>query len=129
MSAQTPTVLERILESTREELERRKRELPLQELEYRALSIGGGGDVRERRFAAALTEPGIAVIAEFKRRSPSAGALREAPDLHEIVGAYERSDAVLVGESLMRSENPEAALRTLRGDPAGSAKRSPRPGG
>ena len=72
-----------------------------------------------------MREPGIAVIAEFKRRSPSAGALREAPDLHEIVGAYERSDAVLVGESLMRSENPEAALRTLRGDLAGSAEGSP----
>jgi indole-3-glycerol phosphate synthase len=37
-------------------------------------------------------------------------------------------DAVLVGEALMRSENPEAALRTLCGDPAGTAKGSPRPG-
>ncbi len=35
----------------------------------------------------------IAVIAEFKRRSPSAGPLHAAPDLHAIVGAYERGGA------------------------------------
>jgi indole-3-glycerol phosphate synthase len=34
--------------------------------------------------------------------------------------------AVLVGETLMRSTDPEAALRTLRGDPAGSAAGPPR---
>jgi indole-3-glycerol phosphate synthase len=33
------------------------------------------------------------VIAEFKRRSPSAGALREAPTVAEVVGAYERGGA------------------------------------
>jgi indole-3-glycerol phosphate synthase len=93
MSAQTPTVLERILQSTREELERRKRELPLEELEYRAFASGGAGETSPRRFAAALTEPGIGVIAEFKRRSPSAGTLHHAPDLHGLVRAYERGGA------------------------------------
>jgi indole-3-glycerol phosphate synthase len=93
MSAQTPTVLERILESTRAELERRKRELPQQELEYQAFAIGGAGEGSPRRFAAALRKPGIAVIAEFKRRSPSAGTLHHAPDLQELVGAYERGGA------------------------------------
>jgi indole-3-glycerol phosphate synthase len=93
MSAQAPTVLQRILESTREELKRRKRELAPEELEYRAFAVGGGREGSPRRFAAALREPGIAVIAEFKRRSPSAGTLREAPDLHELVGAYERGGA------------------------------------
>jgi indole-3-glycerol phosphate synthase len=93
MSAQTPTVLERILQSTRDELERRKRELPQQELEYQAFAIGGAGERRPRRFAAALREPGIGVIAEFKRRSPSAGTLHHAPDLHGLVRAYERGGA------------------------------------
>jgi len=51
-------VLERILASTREELERRKRELPLQELEYQAFAIGNGGEASERRFAAALRDQG-----------------------------------------------------------------------
>jgi indole-3-glycerol phosphate synthase len=86
-------VLERILESTREDLNARKRDLPPEELEYQAFAIGNGGEASERRFEAALTEPGIAVIAEFKRRSPSAGTLGRAPDLHELVGAYERGGA------------------------------------
>jgi indole-3-glycerol phosphate synthase len=93
MSAQTPTVLEKILQSTREELERRKRELPQQELEYQAFASGGAGEGRPRRFAAALRESGIGVIAEFKRRSPSAGTLHHAPDLHGLVRAYERGGA------------------------------------
>jgi indole-3-glycerol phosphate synthase len=93
MSAHPPTVLGRILASTHEELERRKRELPTQELEYQAFAIGGAGEEAPRRFTAALGEPGIAVIAEFKRRSPSAGKLHEAPDLHELVAAYERGGA------------------------------------
>jgi indole-3-glycerol phosphate synthase len=97
-AAQTPTVLERILQSTREELERRKRELPQEELEYEAFAIGGAGgtsagETGPRRFAAALQEPGIGVIAEFKRRSPSAGTLHHAPDLHGLVRAYERGGA------------------------------------
>jgi hypothetical protein len=35
--------------------------------------------------------------------------------------ATETSLSVLVGETLMSSEDPEAPLRTLRGDQAGSA--------
>ncbi len=104
MSVHPPTVLERILASTREELERRKRELPPQELEQQAFAHGRAGagagaapgaadEASSRRFAAALRKPGIAVIAEFKRRSPSAGTLRETPDLHELVTAYERGGA------------------------------------
>jgi aspartate-semialdehyde dehydrogenase len=41
---------------------------------------------------------------------------------------FAAAGAVVVGEALMRSENPEAALRTLRGDPAGNAEGSPGPG-
>ena len=113
MSANTPTVLERILASTREELERRKRELPLQELEYQAFAIGNGGEASERRFAAALRGPGMAVIAEFKRCSPSAGALREAPDPHEIVGAYERGGATALSV-LTEGPNFDGSLEDLR---------------
>jgi indole-3-glycerol phosphate synthase len=127
------SVLEGILASTRVEVERRKRELPLEELRRRALAEGGeldgesgyGGEVdgekrnsgeagaRERRFYRALTGPGIAVIAEFKRRSPSAGALRERPQLRELVGAYERGGASAVS---VLTEGPhfEGSLEDLR---------------
>jgi indole-3-glycerol phosphate synthase len=114
MSAQTPTVLGHILASTREELERRKRELPPAELEYQAFAIGGSGDEpSSRHFGAALSEPGIKVIAEFKRRSPSAGTLREAPDLHELVGAYERGGASALSV-LTEEKHFDGSLEDLR---------------
>ncbi len=113
MSSGAPTVLERILESTREELERRKRERSPEELEYQAFSIGGSGEVSPRRFWTALQEPGIAVIAEFKRRSPSAGALREAPDLHEMVSSYERGGASALSV-LTEEKHFDGTLEDLR---------------
>jgi indole-3-glycerol phosphate synthase len=112
-AAQTPTVLERILESTREELVRRKSDQPLRELEYQAFAIGRAGEASPRRFAGALREPGIAVIAEFKRRSPSAGTLHEAPDLHELLGAYERGGASALSV-LTEGPNFDGTLEDLR---------------
>jgi indole-3-glycerol phosphate synthase len=113
-----PTVLERILESTREEVDRRKRETPPEEL--RAGSPARPGLDGERpgpagggRFREAVAGPGIAVIAEFKRRSPSAGALRERPDLRGVVGAYERGGAAALS---ILTEGPhfEGSLDDLR---------------
>jgi indole-3-glycerol phosphate synthase/phosphoribosylanthranilate isomerase len=54
------------------------------------------------RFVGALERPGFGAIAEFKRRSPSAGDLRPNGDVVEVARAYERSGAramsVLVDE-------------------------------
>jgi indole-3-glycerol phosphate synthase len=112
MSTLTPTVLERILQSTREEVKRRKRKLPLKELEYQAFALGGER-ASERRFGAALQKPGMAVIAEFKRRSPSAGKLREAADVHELVGAYERGGASALSV-LTEGSSFDGSLEDLR---------------
>jgi indole-3-glycerol phosphate synthase len=46
-----------------------------------------------RPFAAALRVGGLRVIAEHKRRSPSAGLIREGIALEDVVGAYERGGA------------------------------------
>jgi indole-3-glycerol phosphate synthase len=110
MTAHTQTVLERILESTRAEVGSRKRELPAEELEYRAFALGGGDPAG---FRAALRAPGIAVIAEFKRRSPSAGTLREAADVRELVGAYERGGASALSV-LTEGPNFDGSLEDLR---------------
>src|SRR5205807_2682412 len=43
--------------------------------------------------ADALARPGISVIAEHKRRSPSAGLIRKGVSLEHVVGCYERAGA------------------------------------
>jgi indole-3-glycerol phosphate synthase len=87
VSVESGTILDRILGETRQEVERRRRERPL------AAPEAAPADA-PRPFREALSAPGIGVIAEFKRRSPSAGSLHEDPDLGEIVHAYERGGAV-----------------------------------
>ena len=79
------SVLERIVEATRDELERRREAVPLARLEA-AL----GDRPESRPFQEALTRPGISLIAEHKRRSPSAGLIREGASVTEVVTAYER---------------------------------------
>ncbi|MCW3017599.1 MAG: trpC [Solirubrobacterales bacterium] len=83
------SVLDRIVEVTQKELRRRRREVPLEELE-RHLAAREGDD---RPFSEALTRPGISVIAEHKRASPSAGEIRAGSTVEEIVNAYERGGA------------------------------------
>jgi len=108
MSAPTATVLDRILSETRQQLERRKHELPLAQLQQAAATRGVA-----RRLYNALSAPGIGVIAEFKRRSPSAGALHENPDLTQIVRAYEQGGAVAVSV-LTEGPNFGGALADLQ---------------
>lgn len=82
-------VLERIVAGTREEVERRRVEAPVAELELRLAQRA-----RELRpFAAALARPGLSLIAEHKRSSPSAGVIREGVTIEEVAGAYERGGA------------------------------------
>jgi indole-3-glycerol phosphate synthase len=108
VSAPAATVLERIVAETRREVERRKREQPLG-----GAVPGPRGGGRPGRFSEALARPGIGVIAEFKRRSPSAGALREKADLPEIVTAYARGGAVALSV-LTEGPNFGGSLNDLR---------------
>jgi indole-3-glycerol phosphate synthase len=109
-----PTVLERILSETRAALEQRKRIVPLEAFEAQ-LAAGGARrpDRAPGRFHEALARPGIGVIAEFKRRSPSAGRLRESADVGAIVEAYERGGARALSV-LTEGPNFEGSLEDLR---------------
>jgi len=80
--------LERIVDSTRREVEQRREAVPLATLEQQLVARGD-----DRPFTEALVHPGISVIAEHKRRSPSAGAIREGATVADIVCAYERAGA------------------------------------
>ena len=113
VASSSPSVLARIIVETREELERRRRIVPLDTLQERAAAAGTrplGGS--RGCFHEALARPGIGVIAEFKRRSPSAGRLREGADVAEIAGAYERGGASALSV-LTEGPNFEGSLEDL----------------
>jgi indole-3-glycerol phosphate synthase len=82
-------MMEQLIAGAREGVEARRRDLPQADLEAR-LSVRG----EDRPFNEALVRPGLSVIAEFKRRSPSAGRLaRDEVDVAAQVEAYERGGA------------------------------------
>jgi len=76
------------VEATRDDVERRREITPLSKLEAALRDRP-----ESRPFQEALTRTGVSVIAEHKRRSPSAGAIREDLELVDIVQAYERGGA------------------------------------
>jgi indole-3-glycerol phosphate synthase len=87
--AATPSVLDAILARTREAVAREKARRPL---DRRHPEVAGAPPVRP--FAAALARPeAIAVIAEYKRRSPSRGAIREDLAPAAVARAYEAAGA------------------------------------
>jgi len=82
-------MMEQLIAGAREGVDARRRDLSQTDLEAR-LSVRG----EDRPFNEALARPGISVIAEFKRRSPSAGQLAaEQVDVAAQVAAYERGGA------------------------------------
>jgi len=81
-------MIEQLIEAAREGVEERRAQTPQADLESR---LPGRDD--DRPFSEALVRPGLSVIAEFKRRSPSAGEISSAATVAEQVGAYERGGA------------------------------------
>jgi indole-3-glycerol phosphate synthase len=107
--------LERIVDATRHDVRRRREAVPLRDLEQRLSARDP-----DRPFSEALTRPGVSVIAEHKRRSPSAGEIRAGSTVTEIVEAYERGGASALsiltepeffGGSLRDLEEARAAAR------------------
>jgi indole-3-glycerol phosphate synthase len=62
----------------------------------RALKIRKNAEPHRLRRALESDSPQLKVIAEFKRRSPSAGIIREDLTVSEIVGCYERGGACAI---------------------------------
>ncbi len=81
-------MIEELVEAARAGVERRRAEVPLEELERRL-----GDRPEQRPFGEALVRPGLSLIAEFKRRSPSAGEIRADVDPAQVVSAYEQGGA------------------------------------
>jgi indole-3-glycerol phosphate synthase len=81
-------ILEQLVDGAREGVRARSAEVPLEQLEGQL-----GEQTDQRPFKEALTRPGLSLIAEFKRRSPSAGEIRAGVTVEEMVGAYEAGGA------------------------------------
>jgi indole-3-glycerol phosphate synthase len=81
-------MIEQLISAARDGVDQRRRDTPQADLESRLPDRG-----RDRPFNEALARPGLSVIAEFKRRSPSAGDIDSSADLSDRVGAYERGGA------------------------------------
>src|SRR3954463_2258084 len=80
--------LDELVAGAREDARRRQEEVPIETLQSRL-----GGREGARPFNEALARPGLSLIAEFKRRSPSAGELRPGAGVADTVRAYERGGA------------------------------------
>jgi indole-3-glycerol phosphate synthase len=81
-------MIEELVGSARAGVERRRAEVPLEDLEGQLAERP-----EQRPFGEALVRPGLSVIAEFKRRSPSAGEIREGAAPAEIARGYEEGGA------------------------------------
>lgn len=90
-SASAGSVLDRIVSDTLADVERRMREATLDQLHERALNRNKRND-----FVGALRQPGVGLMAEIKRGSPSKGCF--APDLvpAELARTYLQIGAVAV---------------------------------
>lgn len=86
---ETGTILDRILARTAADLEERRSRVSFADLERVALETPVLGSLRS-----ALARPGISVIAEFKRASPSRGRFAVEMDPAEVAAEYAAGGAV-----------------------------------
>ena len=80
--------LEELVGAAREDVERRKTIVAVEQLREAVGTLSGS-----RPFSEALVRPGLSLIAEFKRRSPSAGDIAGGADVAQVCAAYERGGA------------------------------------
>ena len=85
--ADRPTYLDRIVPDVLRRLEERRRVVPQEILE--SLPVPG----RHPSFAGAIRAPGMSLIAEVKRASPSRGPIRPALKVGPLVKGYEAGGA------------------------------------
>lgn len=88
MKLTVPDFLSQIIAATREELNARKKKRPLDEIK-KVIS----GSRRTGSFSRALSLPGISLIAEIKRASPSKGMIRPGLDVASVTASYESAGA------------------------------------
>jgi indole-3-glycerol phosphate synthase len=106
--ANTGSVLDRILEARRAEVDHRKRVLPETALKY-----GVKAATPLRNFAAVFERDGLNIIAELKPASPSRGVLREPFEPVALAQAFETAGACALSV-LTEAEFFRGSLKNLR---------------
>jgi indole-3-glycerol phosphate synthase len=106
--ANTGTVLDRILEARRAEVDHRKRVLPETALKY-----GVKAATPLRDFSAALCRDGLNVLAELKPASPSRGVIRDPFEPVELARSLQTAGACALSV-LTESEFFRGSLKNLR---------------
>jgi len=106
--ANTGTVLDRILEARRAEVDHRKRVLPETALKY-----GVKAATPLRNFSAALERDGLNVLAELKPASPSRGVIRDPFEPAALGQALESAGACALSV-LTEGEFFRGSLKNLR---------------
>ncbi|HEV7745091.1 MAG TPA: indole-3-glycerol phosphate synthase TrpC [Pyrinomonadaceae bacterium] len=94
-------ILSEIIAKKRVGLEALKRAAPVEQLRSTALEIRG--DSKSHALRAALRADAVNIIAEFKRRSPSKGTIRENADAATIARSYQLAGAAAI--SVLTEEN------------------------
>lgn len=87
-----PEFLSTILRTTAQDLPKRKLERPLEQLRQSVRQAPRHG----RSLVGAVRAPGVSVIAEIKRASPSRGDINPDVDVAATAAAYERGGAAAV---------------------------------
>jgi indole-3-glycerol phosphate synthase len=104
----TGTVLDRILEACRAEVEHRKRVLPETALKY---GVKAASPIRD--LAAALSRDALNIIAELKPASPSRGVIRDPFDAAVLAQTLESAGAAALSV-LTEPEFFRGSLKNLR---------------
>jgi len=89
-------IFSQILERKRETIARLRADSSSRDFRERALEIRKNAEPHRLRRALELDSPRLKIIAEFKRRSPSAGIIRDDLTVSEIVRCYERGGACAI---------------------------------
>src|SRR5216684_729145 len=104
----TGTVLDQILEARLLEVEHRKKVLPETALKY-----GVKAATPLRDFSAAISKPGINILAELKPASPSRGVIRDPFDPVALATSFEAAGAAALSV-LTEGEFFRGSLKNLR---------------
>ena len=100
-----------IIESKKLRLAKARRQRPIEDL--RAAALEARRKAKPHAFLAALKKPGINIIAEIKRASPSRGVLHTDADVAAIARAYQNGGAAAISV-LTEEDRFQGSLDDLR---------------